>query len=147
MRTLDRNKQAIFYRVYLGETEIIDDNGYNTGERRVEYAEPMLIRANVSTAKGEAQAEAFGTAINYDKVIVISDLNCPINENTVILLNAEELLNASLLTDSGEVLTDDNSTPLLVDIEGDMPPFDYVVRKVAKSLNYIAYAVSKVDVS
>ena len=68
--------------------------------------------------------EQFGNFISYDKVIVTDDLTCPIDENTVLFIDK-----------SPEY--DDDGNPL----------YDYIVKRVARSLNSISYAVSKVTVS
>lgn len=82
------------------------------------------MRANVSAATGYAQTEQFGTFIDYDKVIVTDDMACPINEHTVLFIDKD------------------------VEYDGDGKPLpDYIVRRVAKSLNSISIAASKVDVS
>lgn len=81
-------------------------------------------RDNVSAATGSAQVEQFGNFISYDKVIVTDNLSCPIDENTVLFVDKEPEYDA-----------DGN------------PLYDYIVRRVAKSLNSISYAISKVTVS
>jgi len=57
-------------------------------------------------------------------VIVTDDLTCPIDENSVLFVDK--------LPEYSE-----DGTPL----------YDYVVKRVAKSLNAIAYAIQKVNVS
>lgn len=82
------------------------------------------MRASVSAAQGSAQVEQFGDFTAYDKVIITDNMCCPINENTVIFLDKKPKY-------------DRDGNPL----------YDYIVRRVARSLNLIAYAVSKVEVS
>lgn len=85
------------------------------------YATPVAIRCNVSPASGQSQIETFGNLEAYDKIILTDDLHCPIDENTVLFIDHEP------------------------DATGEN--FDYVVKRIAKSLNFIAYAVSKVKVT
>ncbi len=124
MRILERNKSTFYYLLYTSKTPVLDDEGYETGEQDVEYGEPVEMRANVSAATGQSQVEQFGNLENYDKVIVTDDMTCPINENTVLFIDKEPSYD-----------------------EQGKPQFDYTVKRVAKSLNSISIAVSKVKVS
>jgi hypothetical protein len=119
MRTLKRNKQQIYYALFLRKEPIKDEYGNETGEYRVVYSDPIEIKINVSAARGESSTRQFGDTVNYDKVLVTADMDCPIDENSVLWID------------------DLNITK----------PHDYVVKKVAKSLNSISYAVSKVSIS
>lgn len=122
MRIMERNKTPFHYALYLGRVPIVDENGKKTGERTPSYGTVVSMKANVSPATGYTQTELFGTTDQYDKVILTDDLSCPITENTVLFI--------------------DKSPEY--DSEG-VPQYDYVVRRVAKSLNVLAYAVSKVQ--
>ena len=124
MRTLERNKRTFYYCLYQGREVVRDGNGNETGEYAVRYDEPLKVRANISPATGYSQTAQFGTLDNYDKVIVLSDTTCPIDENTVLFLDKEPEFN-----DFG------------------IPLYDYTVRRVAKSLNSVSIAVRKVSVS
>ena len=126
MRCMVRNKSNIYYASYIGETEIIDEYGNATGEYNVSYDNPKGISCNVSAAQGEVQTREFGASEIYDKVIVLDDINTPINEYTI------------LWVDNLPRLNDDGSTDT---------PHDYVVKKVAKSLNGVSIAIQKVKVN
>ena len=139
MRALNRNKTEFYYCLYNDKVRYMDENGTETGEHIVIYDEPVLMRANVSAASGYAQTEQFGNLENYDKVIVTDDMNCPINENTVLFVDKEP----EFVTAETYVEVDDELRPIAIEI----PVYDYTVRRVAKSLNSISYALSKVDVS
>lgn len=124
MKIMERNKTPFYYLLYEGKREITDSEGYETGEKTLVYSTPVLMRANVSPATGYAQTEQFGNFINYDKVIVTDDLNCPIDENSVLFLDK------------------------LPEYDADgRPLYDYTVRRVARSLNSVSIAVSKVTLS
>ena len=124
MKVLKRNKRAFYYCLYQGTEKLVDENGNRTGEERQTYSEPIKTLANISPASGIAQTEQFGNLENYDKVIVTDDMNCPIDEHTVLFIDKEP----------------EHST------SGDLM-YDYTVRRVAKSLNSISIAVRKVSVS
>ncbi len=123
MRTLERNKQTFYYALYDSDVPAVDPEGNKTGEYIAEYKEPVKMRANISPASGDAQREQFGTMLEYDRVIVTDDLTCPIDENTVLFI------------DSPPKRKEDGT---LI--------YDYIVKRVAKSLNTISFAVSKVNI-
>lgn len=127
MRCLNKNKQTFHYALYLGNEEIKNSDGFYTGERKAKYSEPHEMRANISAARnasyGSVSTEAFGTDIQYDKVIVIDNPKCEIDEHTILCIDI----------------------PFTV-TDGVMP-YDYVVVKVARSLNSVSYAIQRVEVS
>ena len=119
-----RNDKPFYYCLFKDTEPITDEYGNERGENRVLYYDSVLAYANISPASGYAQTEQFGNLDNYDKVIVTHDMNCPIDENSVLFVDKEPEYT----------------------VAGD-PMFDYTVRRKAVSLNHIAYAVRKVDVS
>lgn len=124
MKCLKRNKIKFYYSLFLDKVPITDSNGRKTGEYTVSYSKPICLEANISSAQGETQVEQFGTDLQYDKVIVTEDTTLGIDENTVLFVDV----------------------PPQFDTDG-RPIYDYIVKKVAKSLNSISYAISKVKVS
>lgn len=125
MRTRQRTAQAVYYRLYTGMEEVTDANGYATGEFSKEYADPVATHMNVSPAYGEDAAEIFGMLERYDKILQTCDMTCPIDENSV------------LYVDEAPVQRRD----------GTWSANDYVVKRVARSVNTIRYAVAKVKVT
>ena len=113
------NTRYISHALYEGRGDpILDDDGYRTGEREVIYSDPVRIKVNASAVVGgETLVAAFGTVDNYDLVVVTDDMSCPIDEHSVLWIN----------TDPDED-----------------QPYDYRVYRVARFLNHIAYAVTKV---
>lgn len=139
MRTLKRNERKFYYCLYANKTPIVDDYGNETGESIVTYQDPVEMKANISPATGQSNTEQFGNLENYDKVIVTDDLNCPIDEHSVLFIDKEP--------EYTEVLTHTTTAITTQDEAVSIPVFDYTVRRVAKSLNSISIAVKKVDVS
>ena len=134
MKCMSRNKVGFFYALYEGKTPITDDYGNVTGEYEVQHGNPTEFHANISAAKGETQTRQFGENATYDKVIVMDGDAPPIDEYTV------------LWVDSTPQLDEDGS--LAVNEKGEITtPHDYIVKKVAKSLNVVWLAISKVSVS
>lgn len=134
MKCMNRNKTQFFYALYEGKEQISDDYGNLTGEYEVKHSNPSECYANISAAKGETQTRQFGENESYDKVIVL-DKDAPnIDEYSVLWVDSMPQLNEDgtlTLNGEGKVIT----------------PHDYIVKKVAKSLNVVSLAISKVTVS
>lgn len=123
MKLMKRNLSTIYYCLYTDRVPVLDDEGYETGEYTVGYGEAIKLKCSVSPATGYAQADVFGNLESYDKVLITDDMSCPIDENSVLFVDKE------------------------VEIKNGQPAYDYTVKRVAKSLNTISYAISKVKVS
>lgn len=124
MKVMERNKRTFWYCLYDRKEPIIDEDGNETGEEQIVYKPAKSLRANISAASGSSQVEQFGNLAGYDKVIVLDDTSCPIDENTVLFIDKDPEY-------------DDDGKPL----------YDYMVKRVAKSLNSVSIAVTKVSVS
>ena len=137
-----RNAQPIWYALYNTTTESYDSvgEGYDTSTQvstYPTYSNPVKVYGNVSPARGSAMTQQFGVDTPFDKVIVLSDRNTPIDEYAVLWVDREPELdaNGALKVDAnGEIVT----------------PWDYIVRKVGRGFNGFGsavIAVSKVTVS
>lgn len=122
MKALSRNKQTLYYALYSTKTEVYDSDGSFTGEYTLTYSTPVEVRMNISPANGHTALEQFGIATNYDKVLVTDDMTCPIAEDTVLWIGIEPTVN------------------------GATNPHNFIVNRVAKSLNSIVYGVTEVSV-
>lgn len=134
MKCMSRNKVKFFYALYEGKTPITDDYGNVTGEYDIQRGKPTEFYANISAAKGETQTRQFGENESYDKVIVMDSDAPPIDEYAVLWVDRIPQLNGNgdlAVNEKGEVIT----------------PHDYIVKKVARSLNVVSLAISKVSVS
>ena len=125
MRCMVRNQSRFYYASYLGKTEIIDEYGNRTGEYKNSYSIPNEKFGNVSAAQGEMESRQFGESESYDKVIVLDDRYAPINEHSILWVDTLPHLNEDGSTDT---------------------PHDYIVKKVARSLNGVSIAIRKVRV-
>lgn len=133
MRCLARNKCTFFYALHGEQTELIDEYGNKTGQYKISYTDPVEMRGNVSAAQGEIQTRQFGDSETYDKVIVLDDPLAPIDEYSVLWVDSQPEL-----TVKGQLATDENGNI--------KTPHDYIVKKVARSLNSVSIAISKVNV-
>jgi hypothetical protein len=118
MRSLEINKVLIYYANPLPPQPIYDEWGNETGEMEYKYDTPKPLKINVSPAKGELAIRQFGESEDYDKVMVTHLKNIDITNETVLWVDN---LNTS-------------------------EPHDYIVKKIAKSLNGTSYAIRKVKV-
>ena len=126
MKCLSRNKSRFWYSNYLEKRAVVDEYGNQTGEYEILRGKPIECFANISAARGEISIRQFGDSDNYDKVIIVENLGIDIDEHSVLWVD------------------------LLPDIDTDgyaKSPYDYIVKKVARSLNNISIAISKVKVN
>lgn len=131
---MSRNKSPFFYALYVAKTPRKDEYGNTTGEYDVEHGNPISFCANISAAKGETTTRQFGESESYDKVIVMDNDAPPIDEYTILWIDS--------------VPEVDGNGELAVNKKGDvLTPHDYIVKKVARSLNSVSVAISKVKVS
>ena len=87
MRNLERNKKEIAYILYDGYTEVVDGNGYYTGEKTPSYSDPVYIRASVSASRGTAEVDLFGINVPYTNTVIVDDMDCPVNENSLFYID------------------------------------------------------------
>ena len=125
MKIMERNKSRFWYSLYKGKTEKLDEYGNITGEFEIIRGNLRECKANISAAKGETSTRQFGESEGYDKVIVMGEGYPDIDEYTVLWI------------DTAPVIAEDGTT---------QTPYDYIVKKVAKSLNSVSIAISKVQV-
>jgi hypothetical protein len=118
MRSLNRNKRLIHYALRDGEDANIDDYGNETGEVTPVYGASTPLLCNVSAASGQEAVEAFGSFTGYSRTMFVSDVNCPIDENTIIWFGIETT-----------------------------EPYNYIVTRKADSKNGILYALQEVTVA
>ena len=126
MKILHRNKVRIFYANYVDKEPVLDKDGYQTGEYKVVYSNPVEVRGNVSSARGEVITRQFGEDESYDRVIVMDDPKVPITLSSVMWIDTMP-----------DILSDGTTET----------PYDYIVKQVAPSLNSVSIAVSKVNVN
>lgn len=134
MKCMERNKVRFFYALYMGKQEITDEYGNATGQYEVTHSSPVECYGNVSAAKGETQSRQFGENEVYDKTIVLDDVSTDIDEYSILWIDTEPQLDSEgnlALDEDEEVIT----------------PHDYIVKKVAKSINSVSIAISKVKVN
>lgn len=92
MRDLSRNQITIEYALYLGKKEIVDENGFVTGEYAPAYSERKALKISVSPNKGDYSQQQFGNLLDYDRTMVTHDKGCPIDENALVYIGTEQYI-------------------------------------------------------
>ena len=118
MRNLQRNLQPVFYKLYEGEEELIDEYGNSTGEYAPIYGNLKSAMLCVSPNKGTSETEQFGSTEEYDRTATTADTSLEIDENTILWVDG-------------------------ADISG---PWNYEVKAVARWKNSLQLAIARVDV-
>jgi hypothetical protein len=115
MRDMARNRKPIYYALYEGN----GTDKYGNPNADKTYSEPVQISMSISANKGEAQAESFGADIQYDRVMTITDPNCPIDEYAILWVDGHDI----------------------------SKEHNYEVAAVSRSLTNVKYAIRKVEVA
>lgn len=162
MRTLNKNKQKMFFSQFLATGMRYDtDDEWNpmyyetdegeriyteTSESMAYYSEPQEMKANIAESGGEAEAMEYGLSVaDYEAVLVYERGKYPLQEGSYIWLA------------DTPVGYEYNSKEVPVEIDGekvmmkapDVSTADYIVLKTPKSLNFqkaILKAVVKSEV-
>lgn len=119
MRSLLRNQQPVFYKLYEGREEIVDEYGNPTGSYIPLYGPLKAALLCVSPNKGSSEVEQFGSLEDYDRTMTTADADCEIDEDAVLWVDG-------------------------ADTDG---PYTHVVKKKAIWKNSAQYAIKSVDVS
>ena len=116
MRSVQRNKQPIWYALRLSSTEVIDEYGNATGEFVEQYSIPMKLKINIGVPKGQINLERFGLNDDYTRVLATTDMDCPIAVDTILWVGIEPTL-----------------------------PHNYVVKKIMPAINQLLIAIQEVN--
>lgn len=119
MKTAECNKKTFYYRPYLQKTEIVDSEGYPTGNHKIEYGDIHQSRGSISPNKGTSSVEMFGSDLSYTKTIIVDDIGIDMDENSIVWIKNDPF----------------------------SQPYDYVVVARAEGLYNVSFAVRKVDVA
>jgi len=119
LRTLQRNKRTIWYALYNGVTEVVDEDGNYTGEQEVSYSEPIQVRMNVSGGRGQAEIELFGVDNPFTRTAVTDDLTTPFTTDTIFWFEADP----------------------------ETDPHNYRCTGVSRTINQVVIALAEVDIT
>lgn len=131
MHVLERNKQTLWFANKTDEGYVTDANGFKTGDKDIQYTEPVQVRmsmaissgANNLGSQGMAELEQYGIVSAYTHRMTTDNLNCPITEESLIWYRKTP----------GETF--------------DEVPHNFKVVRIARSDNHVTYYVKEADVS
>ena len=119
MRSLLRNQQPVFFKLYKGEEEIVDEYGNPTGSFLPVYSSLKSAMLCVSPNKGNSEVQQFGSLEDYDRTMTTADTKVAIDENSVLWVDG-------------------------ANTEG---PYNYIVKRRAPWKNSVQFAIQQVKVS
>lgn len=119
MRSLLRNQQRVFFKLYEGEEEIVDEYGNPTGSFLPVYSSLKSAMLCVSPNKGNSEVQQFGSLEDYDRTMTTADTKVAIDENSVLWVDG-------------------------ANTEG---PYNYIVKRRAPWKNSVQFAIQQVKVS
>lgn len=119
MRNFKANLEPVFYKLYMGEEEILDEYQNSTGLYLPTYSEIKSTMMCVSPNKGSTEVYQFGTLLDYDRTMTTADTNCEIDEDDILWIDGAD-------TDS---------------------PYNAIVKKKAQWKNSVQYAIKRVTIS
>lgn len=126
MRTMTRNRRT-FYEAALDTVTMGQDADGNYTEEVKTYSTPTERKGVITPANGQADTNLFGANEIYDKVITLN-----LGENYLAV---------------GSILWVDTMPEIDEETGKTDTPYDYIVVKVAESLNFVNVAIRKVNVS
>lgn len=119
MRCLARDKSAVWVSLYEESREVTDAEGRRTGEHVVVRSDPFEVDASVSAARGSVYEDGFGQSVDYDRAVLLDDVDVPVTEASVLWIDADPA-------------TDE---------------WDYKVSAIARTPNLLKVAVKRREVS
>lgn len=113
MRNLKKNQRKMFYALFDKMIPQVDENGDETGDPVAHYSAPFPFEASLSSGKGIAQKEVFGTDVDYTRSVSTTDLRLPITETSLVWYETKPVL-----------MPDGSADPDSADYEVAAPPAD-----------------------
>lgn len=90
MTSFRANQQPVFYKLYMDQEEIIDQDGNSTGMFLPIYSGLKNAMLCVSPNKGSTEVDQFGTLMDYDRTMTTADVKCEIDENAVLWVDGAD---------------------------------------------------------
>ena len=165
MIMLERDKQAVYYSLYVGTEEVMKDGLY-TGARKKVYGDVVEARMPISgarTAYGFVSSvvtmDFFGMDKPYSLTMWTEDMDCPITEESVVWLNMGEVGKFSpnvryrqgmKAIYKGKIYAYKSSVPSIGAFDPNdwlAVPHNYIVTGISHTPNSIGYALKEVDFS
>lgn len=130
MRQLERERRGVWFAKFASKEKVFDEDGNFTGEWRIVYGKPELIRPTVSPNAGNTWADGFGMGVSMDRSMIIDRIGLGIDETCICWVDVRPRLDSD-----GNLVLDDDGLPVV--------PNDYTVSTVAESYNFTNVALKK----
>ena len=140
MRTVQRNKEVVYYALYSGVTDVVDSDGNYTGEQIVSYGDIKRARMNVSGGRGRAEIELFGVDNPFTHTLVTEDLETPFDTDTIWWVRNESPLFSP--EDYDGVTTSDDYL-----FGTKLGPHNMRCTGVSRTINQVVIALAELDVT
>lgn len=144
MRTLEKNKQKMYYALLDNEVPVYERDAdgniiyytdadgnkipLETGETELGYSEPVEFFGNIALSGGESEAVEFGIDVSaYDATLIVDKNALTLSETSLIWFES-----AVGYKDTDKTIVDPNSA-------------DYKVLEVKTSLNVSKYILGKMN--
>ena len=124
MRCLPANRRRLWLSKPTGLTELVDEEGYGTGEYINEWTDPVSLLINASAPSGACSAKPYGIFASYDLSLVADENKWGIEE--------------------GDRMWCRDDKPDLSDTS-DAARSCYTVKRVSPSLNFVSIGLQKVE--
>ena len=120
MRSLERDKQYIWVCRSNGKTDILDEDGYKTGETIDSFSKPVRYKMGLNATIGDAHFSPYGTTQDLRREMTTCDKGLDIQIGDWVYVDIEPHLD-----DDGNLIVGDDGS---VTLEA-----DYYVTSVMKS--------------
>lgn len=101
MRRLKRNQSAFTYKLFLGETNAVDSQGFYNGKHTKTYADPVETKGCI-TFKGTSDFKAYGLDEDFSVQIIPNNPIENIAVGTIIIIGTDEYVVKSAPTTMNE---------------------------------------------
>lgn len=125
MRTLNRNRQDLYYATFVSKTEVLDEYGNATGQYQITYSAPATTAWNVSFVESDAEVEMFGIQSKDTLRIVAPKQSFPLDEASILWYGITP------------------ETPYVATA----PKHNYAIAGIRPSLNELVFYAKRVDAS
>lgn len=102
MRPAKKNLRRMWYALYSSKIPTYDGDGNPTFEYRDGYEEPVEFRANLSAGTSSADEQPFGANVRYDRIMLLYDMECPIDEHSRIWVRSSPFVDGEFAPDSAD---------------------------------------------
>ena len=119
MRGLLRNQKKLWYRLSAGVVATYDTEGNEDGCKQT-FSAAVAFRGNLDDGASEVGLTVFGKIPDYTHVLIVFDMDCPIDEEAVLNLTEPS---------------------------GTTAAYDFTVRARREGLNSLMFALKRVTVT